>query len=447
MIEKFKNGQQYTKVIKAVADEELTRADYLGDDYRQLDCVKFVPASGAATRMFQGLYKYLEDFNETDFIKTFFDNIKSFAFFDNLKAYVNSLDDESTQNRIMLIDSLLTTSMNYGSTPKALLLVHKEGDRRLTPIDEHVYEACEYLNPEKKRLHFTISKEHEKDFCEYINDYIRSDLEITYSFQKDETNTLAVNLDNTPFILRDGKPLYRPGGHGALIENLNDIDADVIFIKNIDNVCHKDYVRETVKWKKRLASVGLQTKLIIDEYLKSIDKCQYDLNEIKYFIEEELNVKLKVELDAELAKKILHRPFRVCGVVKNQGEPGGGPFVVDNEQYTDLQICEKAEIDLSKQTVKKMLDSAAYFNPVDLVCFVKDYKGQKFDLRKYVNEDRYFISQKSFEGKDLKALELPGLWNGAMHHWNTVFMEVPEITFNPIKTVNDLLKKGHCAMK
>ena len=447
MIEKFKSGQQYTKIVKAVTGDELTKIDSYNEEYRKMDCVKFVPASGAATRMFQNLYKYMEDLQETDFIKIFFDNLDAFAFYDDLKPYITDFDDSSSESRVKLLESLLTSGLGYGKLPKALLKVHKEGRNCVTPIDEHVYEAQQYLNPDKRRLHFTISKEHEALFCEYIKDYVHQGLEITYSFQKKETDTPAVNPDNTPFLLSDGQPLYRPGGHGALIENLNDIYADVIFIKNIDNVCHRDFVGQTIEWKKRLASIGYAVKAKIDRYLKLIHEGKYDLGELRDFIECELNVKFKDGMDIIAANKILDRPFRVCGVVANQGEPGGGPFVVDNGSYSDLQICETAELDLANDAIKSILDGAAYFNPVDIVCFVRDYKGDKYDLSQYVNEDRYFISKKSYEGRELKALELPGLWNGAMHHWNTVFVEVPEITFNPIKTVNDLLKKGHCPAK
>ena len=443
MIEKFKNGQLYTKVIKAVTDDELTRIDSYNEEYRKLDCVKFVPASGAATRMFKNLYKYMEDLKETDFVKTFFDNLDEFAFYDDLKPYITGFDNSSAESRVKLLECLLTTRLQYEKMPKALLKMHKEDGMSVTPIDEHVYETERYLNTGKKRLHFTISKEHEAMFCDFIKDYTQSDLDITYSFQKKETDTPAVNPDNTPFLLSDGQHLYRPGGHGALIENLNDIATDIIFIKNIDNVCHRDYVDQTIEWKKRLASVGYAVKTKIDRYLELIDGGNYDLGELRDFIECELNIKFKAGIDIEEAEKILDRPFRVCGVVKNQGDPGGGPFVVDNGRYTDLQICETAELDLGDETTKSILDAAAYFNPVDIVCFVRDYKGDKYDLTEYVNEDRYFISQKSYEGRELKALELPGLWNGAMHNWNTVFVEVPEITFNPVKTVNDLLKKGH----
>ena len=271
-------------MIKAVTLDELTKADGGSERYQKCDCVKFVPASGAATRMFQNLYKYMEVLNETDFVKTFFDNLESFAFYDDLKPYIADFDAASSDSRAALLECLLTTGLQYGKLPKALLKVHKLDDMRLTPIDEHVYEAYEYLNPDKKRLHFTISKEHEALFLRIYKKLCASRLEITYSFQKKETDQPAVNPDNTPFLLSDGQPFYRPGGHGALIENLNDIDADIIFIKNIDNVCHRDYVAQTIEWKKRLAAVGHEIKAKIDGYMELIDEGRYDLDKLREFM-------------------------------------------------------------------------------------------------------------------------------------------------------------------
>jgi len=228
-----------------------------------------------------------------------------------------------------------------------------------------------------------------------------------------------------------------------LIENLNDLDADLIFIKNIDNVCHRDHVQDTIAYKKKLASIGKAVKSQIDSYLGALSSGEEDLAEIAAFIRDVLKIESKLPMTKEMAFGFLNRPLRICGMVKNQGEPGGGPFVVDNGDYSDLQICEKAEIDLSRDENAKILSESEFFNPVDLVCFVRDYQGKKFNLLNYVNEDRYFISEKSYKGRKLKALEHPGLWNGAMHNWNTVFVEVPLSTFNPVKTVNDLLRPGH----
>jgi hypothetical protein len=250
-------------------------------------------------------------------------------------------------------------------------------------------------------------------------------------------------MNNAPFVLDNGEVLYRAGGHGALIENLNDLDGDIIFIKNIDNVCHKDHSKDTIDSKKMLASVGLEVKDQIDAHIKTLHEGNFKLDEIKAFIHSTLNITFKSELTKEKALAILDRPLRVCGVVKNQGEPGGGPFIVDNGDYTDLQICEKAEIDLNNPAYVDILNASQFFNPVDLVCFVRNYAGAKYNLLDYINKDRYFISEKTYKGRALKALEHPGLWNGAMHNWNTLFVEVPLSTFNPVKTVNDLLRQGH----
>lgn len=252
---------------------------------------------------------------------------------------------------------------------------------------------------------------------------------------------MAVDLENKPFLLENGEPLYRPGGHGALIDNLNQINKDIIYIKNIDNVCHRSRIMDTIESNKKLTAIGIEVKGKIDHYLYNLASEDFNLGEISDFIKNVLNIQTKKQLIAEQAFRFLDRPLRVCGVVRNQGEPGGGPFIVDNGEYTDLQICETIEIDQKNPKQLKVLKNANYFNPVDLVCFVKDYQGKKYNLLDYVNEERYFISEKSHEGKPLKALEHPGLWNGAMHHWNTLFIEVPLSTFNP---VNSLQQQDKC---
>jgi putative intracellular protease/amidase len=394
--------------------------------------------------MFKALYEFLDTGESNDMISTFFSNIEAFAFYEELKASLDVFDIESVTGKQKIVSALLEDKLSYGNLPKALLKMHLYDSDSLTPIDEHLYEAEAYL-PEDKYLHFTISEAHERFFNDYIKKAADESFNISYSFQKKKTDTLAVDLNNEPFKLEDGTVLYRAGGHGALIENLNDIDADIIFIKNIDNVCHRDHVNETVESKKKLAAIGYEIKKTSDELLLGLIEGAVDLKTVETFITSTLKIIIKEELTREMALKILNRPFRVCGVVRNQGDPGGGPFLVDNGDYVDLQICETAELDLKDASKKAILDGAQYFNPVDLVCFVKDYKGFKYNLLDFINEDRYFISEKSLKGKQLKALEHPGLWNGAMHHWNTIFVEVPLITFNPVKTVNDLLKKGHKA--
>lgn len=445
-IEKFKKGVQYVNVASAVTKSELTSIDEVSNDYQNESIVKFIPASGAATRMFKNLYAYLDNQENTSFINYFFNHLEKFAFYEELQKYINreNIDKDRVEDRVFIIKTLFNNEMNYGNLPKALIKFHRYENEITTPIDEHIYEGEDYLG-KNNNLHFTISEDDEKLFNDYVEKALegKENVKITYSFQKDKTNTLAVNLDNSPFTLENGEKLYRPGGHGALLENLNDLEEDIIFIKNIDNVCHRSQIGENIESKKRLASVGLEVKQQIDRHIKSILADDFDLDEVQQFIEKTLNITPKDVLTKEQALEFLNRPLRVAGVVKNEGEPGGGPYVVDNGSYYDLQICEASEIDMTNEEQVAILNNSEYFNPVDIVCFTKDYKGEKFNLLDYVNEERYFISEKTYEGEPLKALEHPGLWNGAMHNWNTLFVEVPLSTFNPVKMVNDLLKDGH----
>ncbi len=449
MIKKFIKGTQYVNVVSPVTANELTEVHEVSEAYLDCECIKLIPASGAATRMFNDLYQYMEDCSETDYVVEFFDNLEQFAFYDDIKRFIESadLDKNTAAGRARIIEMILKDKLQYGELPKALIKMHTYEDKALTPIDEHIYEGEQYLNRDAIQLHFTISNDHEKLFEEYVEKalYEKEQIDITYSFQKKLTDTLAVDVDNKPFIDENGDVLYRAGGHGSLIENLNDLDGDIIFIKNIDNVCHKNHVFDTVDFKKKLASVGYEVKNQIDSYIADLLSDDYDLDEIDAFIKDTLNIVYKNPMTKDTALSLLNRPLRVCGMVMNQGEPGGGPFVVDNGDYLDLQICEKHEIDINDEDKLQILNESEFFNPVDLVCFVKDYKNEKFNLLEYTYPDRYFITEKTYKGRKLKALEHPGLWNGAMHNWNTLFVEVPLSTFNPVKTVNDLLRDGHTA--
>ncbi|SFH88650.1 DUF4301 family protein [Pisciglobus halotolerans] len=446
-IEKFRNGTHYMEIVSAVTEKELTTSNDITEEYVEQKCVKFIPASGAATRMFKDLYTFLDDEKETAFIDQFFDQLEHFAFYEDIKEFVetNKLDKYTTEGRLKIADCVVKSKLAYGHLPKALIKMHTYNDGATTPIDEHIFEGEQYLNQDSFNMHFTIAEEHEELFNQYVDQVLqgKEHIDITYSFQKKETDTPAVDMNNQPFYLDNGEVFYRPGGHGALLENLNDLDADIIFIKNIDNVCHRSQVEDTIESKKALASVGLNVQKQINAYIADILSNEYHLADIEQFIKDILNITLKTALTKDKALEFLNRPLRVCGMVRNNGEAGGGPFVVDNGDYLDLQICEKAEIDLADEEKRAIFESSGYFNPVDIVCFVKDYKDEKFDLRDYTNEDRYFISEKTYQGKEIKALEHPGLWNGAMHNWNTLFMEVPLSTFNPVKTVNDLLREGH----
>jgi hypothetical protein len=435
--------------------------------------VKFVPASGAASRMFKDLFEFLEaiaDLPENDFMKKFFINLHQFAFYDALdsackKALDKRIDTLLSENRFKDVVRILLSpeGLNYGNLPKGLLKFHLYDNYARTPLEEHLVEGSMYAKSggNAVNLHFTVSPEHRTLFEALVSavkgKYERElgvKLTVSFSEQKPKTDTIAVNPDNTPF--RDkGNLLFRPGGHGALIENLNDLDADILFIKNIDNVVPDKLKPEESRYKKLLAGYLVYIQKRIFEYLNLIDSGSYSreqLLEILYFTQNELNIKnpdIKYLEDAELVlylKKKLNRPLRVCGMVKNIGEPGGGPFFAVNPDGTiSLQILESSQIDLNDPEKKEMFRQGTHFNPVDLVCAVKDYKGAKFDLTKYVDKNTGFISKKSKSGKELKALELPGLWNGAMSDWNTIFIEVPLSTFNPVKNVNDLLRPEHQA--
>ncbi len=433
--------------------------------------VKFVPASGAASRMFKDMFAFVDasyDVPTTDFEKHYFDNIQKFAFYDaqnaacqkNLGKDIPTLLAEG-QYKAVAAQMLKAEGLNYGQLPKGLLLFHNYPEGPRTPMEEHLVEGALYAASNgEAHVHFTVSHEHMELFKQKVAE--KADLyarkygikyDITFSEQKPSTDTVAANADNTPFRNDDGTLLFRPGGHGALIENLNEIEADVIFVKNIDNVVPDRLKDDTVEWKQVIAGVLVTLQQKAFEYLRLIDTGKYSheqIEEMIRFVQQDLCCRkhdIKDLEDAELViylRKKLNRPMRVCGVVKNVGEPGGGPFLTYNQDGTvSLQILESSQIDKSNKEYMDMFTKGTHFNPVDLVCAVKDYKGQPFNLPEYVDKTTGFISSKSKSGKELKALELPGLWNGAMSDWSTVFVEVPLSTFNPVKTVNDLLREQH----
>lgn len=382
--------------------------NYLAEDHKIL---KFVPASGAASRMFKNLFEYLDNGVETPFIQEFLSNIDKFAFGPQLAG-------KTGQEAV----GYLLNDMNYGKLPKGLLLFHNYRDGARTPALEHLVEGALYAASNGKvALHFTVSHEHLPLFRQHVAENLKKfeekygvTFDITFSEQLPSTDTLAANPDGTPFRTSDGKLLFRPGGHGALIENLNQQDADIVFVKNIDNVVPDRLKKDTVRYKQILAGVLVTEQKRVFDLLK--------------------NGNLS---DEERAR--LNRPIRVCGVVKNTGEPGGGPFLVrEADGSISCQILESSQIE-----DKELMATATHFNPVDLVCAIKDYEGNRFNLPDFVDPATGFISNKSKDGKELLALELPGLWNGAMSRWNTIFVEVPVSTFNPVKTVNDLLREQH----
>lgn len=433
--------------------------------------VKFVPASGAASRMFKNMFAFLDapySVPTNDYEKSFFRDIEKFAFYNalneackkNTKKDINQLVEEGDYKSVVA-NLLHADGLNYGQLPKGLLLFHNYPEGARTPMEEHLVEAALYAASNgQAHIHFTVSHQHlplfEKRVEEKVGFYADKfgvNYDITFSEQKPSTDTVAANPDGTPFRQADGTLLFRPGGHGALIENLNDIDADVIFVKNIDNVVPDRLKEPTVRWKQVIAGILVEKQQKAFDYLKKLESGVYqhaDLKAMIRFVKHDLccvKDDIKQLEDAELVeylKSKLNRPMRVCGVVKNVGEPGGGPFLVRHADGSeDLQILESSQIDMSNDTYKKMFTQGTHFNPVDLVCATKDYKGRPFHLPDYVDPATGFISNKSKDGKELKALELPGLWNGAMSDWNTIFVEVPLETFNPVKSVNDLLRDAH----
>ena len=427
--------------------------------------VKFVPASGAASRMFKNMFAFVDadyDVPTTDFEKKYFDSIEKFAFYDALDAVCQKNEGKGIKALIadgnykaVAANMLKAEGLNYGQLPKGLLLFHKYAEGARTPMEEHLVEGALYAASNgEAHVHFTVSHEHMDLFkakvAEKADGFAKKfgiKYDITFSEQKPSTDTVAANPDNTPFRNDDGSLLFRPGGHGALIENLNEIEADVIFVKNIDNVVPDRLKADTVEWKQIIAGVLVTLQKQAFEYLRLLDAGASDaqIAEIAQFVEKCLCINPKGQkVDADYLRKKLNRPMRVCGVVKNVGEPGGGPFLTYNQDGTvSLQILESSQIDKSNKEYMDMFTQGTHFNPVDLVCAVKDYKGHAFDLPKFVDPTTGFISQKSKSGKELQALELPGLWNGAMSDWSTVFVEVPLSTFNPVKTVNDLLRDQH----
>lgn len=468
--------------IQQFSDKE---RDELGKYYESrkdgLDIIKFVPASGAATRMFKALHTFLADFdpgkssineylNESrnKGLKGFFDQMEQLPFYERAVNYARECQpgyenlNEEAQKYLLLQTILFSPGLELSNYPKGLVPFHNYQDHVATAFEEHLYEAAEYASSKKTaKLHFTVSEDHLEKFRAEL-DKIRSRVEsqtekkfeISFSFQDPATDTIAVNEENEPFRTDEGKLFFRPGGHGALIQNLNAVDADLIFIKNIDNVVTREKASEVAKFKKLLAGKLLKLQEKSFKYLIRLENGLPDeelLSEVRKFIREELNVEIEAGLDDLSSEERilnlrnrLNRPLRVCGMVKNEGEPGGGPFLVNMDDGTkSLQIIEGAQIDETNPQQMEIAQNATHFNPVDIVAGTRNYKGKKFDLLKFIDPSTSFIAEKSDNGRPLKALELPGLWNGGMAYWNTVFIEVPVSTFNPVKTITDLLKPTH----
>ena len=456
--------------IRVLDDKEIARYEKL---YRTLGkgvrILKFVPASGAASRMFKDLYSFASTYygvagnfeKEFPSVKEFLENLRTFAFYNDLKACMAKSDldiDEYMQrgDYSTVINFLLKEQyLGYGALPKALLKFHRYGALQRTPLEEHIVEGALYArnNDNTVRLHFTISPEHKKAFRKKLSEvkhYYESTLGIKLiiglSEQKHYTDIIAVDEQNQPLRDENGSLIFRPGGHGALIENLNEQKADLIFVKNIDNVVPDWLKHTTIIYKQVLAGMLLDIRQKVYTSLKDLDNKpdQKTLRRIAKYAKEELHIMVPDKYDATTLHKLLNRPMRVCGMVKNLGEPGGGPFyTIDTKGKRSLQIVESAQINHNDPKQEAKFQASTHFNPVDLVCCTKDYRGRYFDLRRYVDPATGFISKKSKGSQTLKSQELPGLWNGAMADWITLFVEVPVATFNPVKTVNDLLRKEH----
>jgi len=467
--------------IKKLSEKQLNKFINRYDSAENLSRIKFVPASGAATRMFKALFEFDELFRQSNYdpkilskeayrhVKECFDRIRDFAFYADLEksvgktgtTVINALNNKDYH--IVLSSLLGDPGMHYGNLPKGLLVFHRYDNHTRTAVEEHLVEGSGYAVNKGAHvsIHLTVSPEHKNSFetllkkvQKHYEDLYQVKFHIEYSIQKPSTDTLAIDDKNEPFRESDASLHFRPGGHGALLDNLNDIDSDLIFIKNIDNVTHDRNKGDTILYKKALAGLLIDYQEKVYNYLRLLEKPE-SLNhetfaEIVNFLGEELGTAVGPKIKSQPAQSVdfliskLNRPIRVCGMVKNLGEPGGGPFwTADADGSRSLQIVESSQVNQHDPEQAAILNSATHFNPVDLVCGVKDYRGSKFNLMHYRDPNTGFISKKYKNGKPLKALELPGLWNGSMAYWNTVFVEVPVSTFTPVKTVHDLLRPEH----
>jgi hypothetical protein len=448
------------------------------DDFQ---IVKFIPASGAATRMFKALFEFLMGYdpeeesinsyinhNNAMELEVFLVGIEKLPFFEEVvtklhKKFSSFNDFYYDKQRYEFIRMMLDEDgLNYSFSPKGLLPFHRYLEHISTAFEEHLFEAADYASVKgKAKLHFTISEVHKHRFDqefqhieEDISEKTKTEFDISFSYQKQSTDTITVNLDNEPVRDDTGELVFRPSGHGALLENLNGLNADIVFIKNVDNVVVSKYASEISKHKKLLAGVLIDVQTKLFKYLSALES-QVDIEvlweEMINFSKNELNIILGSgfcnKSDEEQKKYLFekfNKPIRVCGMVRNEGEPGGGPFwVLHDDGEISLQIVEATQVNKKDEMQNSIFKNATHFNPVDLVCGLKDYKGKRFDLSAFIDLDTAFIAMKTRKGTDIKALERPGLWNGSMAHWNTIFIEVPLITFNPVKTINDILKPAH----
>ncbi len=456
----FKRGFDYADIVTPLTigdgiiqmdDHTRTQGISLYDKYRSNHKImKFVPASGAATRMFRDLYAFLDSGTSNATVDMVVNQIDRMAFYPDLKPFIP--DNPTSRDIVSAI--INPNGLNYGHMPKAFIKFHASPNGGVTPLGEHLAEGAQYATSHDNQvhIHFTLSPEHKSGFdallAKIVNNYaarFNVTYHITTSQQMPQTDTIAVTPDNEPFRDQNGALLFRPAGHGALIENLNQINADIIFIKNIDNVCAEPKRRDTIDYKRALAGMLVMIQEKIFNYLSQMNSGNVNadtLLEMKTFITKTLGISMPTNFDnINDIYQILNRPTRVCGVVRNTGEPGGGPFRVRNGNgVLSPQIVESSQIAPNKRHI---MEQSSHFNPVDLICGVRNWRGQKFDLTKFVDTKTGFISEKSQNGRPLRAMERPGLWNGAMAHWNTIFVEVPGTTFSPVKVISDLLSGAH----
>lgn len=422
-----------------------------------LRIVKFVPASGAASRMFKDLFTFLETGNESEAVAKFFLDLPKYAFFNDLMKHLDGIDQaaslEQREKNAIVEFLLLGNGLNYGGLPKGLIKFHRYPDGHArTAFEEHFHEARMYASADgEAHLHFTIPEGNKEEVEAHLNklkacldEMLNVTFKIETSLQMPATDTPAIYEDNHSWArLENGELLFRPAGHGALLSNLNEIDADVVFIKNIDNVVPDNAKAITVEYKELLAGVLLEVqselfRFLEQAFLEGLDRVACEAFFQKWFL---MSVR---DLPNSDLIDLMNRPLRVCGMVRNEGEPGGGPFLVKEEDGTmSLQIVESAQVDPDSEEQQSILKGASHFNPVDIVVGLKNHRGERFDLLKYRNSKTGMVVFKTHQGKPIRALELPGLWNGSMHFWNTIFVEVPIETFNPVKTVFDLARPQH----
>ncbi|MDG1731165.1 MAG: DUF4301 family protein [Algibacter sp.] len=490
-VSRLKDGMSFSALVAAATigkgieryDETETQ-EFIGlyeAKQNEYSIIKFVPASGAATRMFKFLFQFLKNFKSSKesiekyadrkndaLIFTFIEELKQFPFYDEVLSKIKKSNPDfdtlsEDEKCLQFVKTMLDENgLNYSFLPKGLLPFHKYEEKVKTAFEEHLFESTLYASSNgKANLHFTVSKDHQLYFTNELS-RIREALEkqtntifnVSFSYQNEATETVALTKKDEVFRKEDGSILFRPAGHGALLENLNHLNNDLIFIKNIDNIVVSNRNIGVSDYKKLLAGVLIEAQEKVFKYMHKLDSgnlTDTDFKVMALFLRYRLNVPITIDFEdftaeekVKYLKDKLNKPMRVCGMVKNQGEPGGGPFwVKDKHGNISLQIVEFAQINFSKKNQQSIVYKATHFNPTDLVCGVKNYKGEKFDLTKFVDSEAAFITTKTQNGVDIDALELPGLWNGSMAYWNSIFVEVPLETFNPVKTVNDLLQPVH----